>query len=135
MASQKTNQTSKRRRNRKARTEVSSDDSSSSDSERESLPAQKQKESQAKQPPVEEVDQASESPPAPVAQPRMSAQQSFEQFYLSQATKEFANDLDKLRNASDFRGGQSVELLVRGLKQGTACFGEGERLKVGGAGG
>lgn len=65
----------------------------------------------------------------------MSSQQSFDQFYLSQATKEFANDLDKLRNATDFRGGQSIELLVRGLKQGTACLSEGERMKVGAGGG
>ena len=59
-------------------------------------------------------------------------EKAFEDFCLRQATKEFANDLDKLRSASDFREG-SVLLLIKGLKQGTACFGRQERERVGSA--
>lgn len=56
----------------------------------------------------------------------------FEAFYLRQATKELANDLDKLRSASDFRD-NSVSMLVDALKQGTACFSQGERVRIGSA--
>jgi len=63
---------------------------------------------------------------------RVNPEQSFEDFYLRQATKEFANDLDKLRSASDFNA-RSVPLLVQALKQGTACFGREERVRVGNA--
>jgi len=58
-------------------------------------------------------------------------EQSFEDFYLRQATSEFGNDLDKLRNAGDFNV-KSVALLVDVLKQGTVCFSKEERVKVGG---
>ncbi|KAK0939326.1 hypothetical protein LTR29_009071 [Friedmanniomyces endolithicus] len=60
-------------------------------------------------------------------------EQAFEDFYLRQATKEFANDLDKLRAANDFHGTESIALLVGALRQGTACFGVEERVGVGGA--
>ncbi|KAK5685863.1 hypothetical protein LTS10_001976 [Elasticomyces elasticus] len=59
--------------------------------------------------------------------------QAFEDFYLKQATKEFANDLDKLRAAGDFHPTKSVPLLVAALRQGTACFGKEERRKIGAA--
>ncbi|KAK0260370.1 hypothetical protein LTR01_004773 [Friedmanniomyces endolithicus] len=58
-------------------------------------------------------------------------EQAFEDFYLRQATKEFANDLNKLRAANDFHGTESIALLVRALRQGTACFGVEERVRVG----
>ncbi|KAK3630836.1 hypothetical protein LTR56_017253 [Elasticomyces elasticus] len=60
-------------------------------------------------------------------------EQAFEDFYLKQATKEFANDLDKLRAAGDFNATKSVPLLVAALRQGTACFGKDERKKIGAA--
>lgn len=62
----------------------------------------------------------------------VNPEQAFQDFYLRQATKEFANDLDKLRSAGDFNA-FSVPLLVDALKQGTACFGKDERVRVGGA--
>lgn len=57
-------------------------------------------------------------------------EKNFEELYLRQATKEFANDLEKLRNASDFKD-KSVPMLVDALKQGTACFSREEREKIG----
>ncbi|EME77793.1 uncharacterized protein MYCFIDRAFT_33384, partial [Pseudocercospora fijiensis CIRAD86] len=56
----------------------------------------------------------------------------FQAFYLRQATREFANDLDKLRSAGDFHQEKSVPLLISALKQGTACFSVEERRMVGG---
>lgn len=62
----------------------------------------------------------------------MSPDQAFESFYLKQATKEFSDDLDKLRSAPDFKAG-SVPILIEALRQGTATFGVEERERVGGA--
>jgi ribosome assembly protein 3 len=59
---------------------------------------------------------------------------AFEDFYLKQATKEFANDIDKLRSAPDFNESH-VPVLIRALRQGTACFSREERVRVGGAAG
>ena len=149
MAAHKVAQPSKRpRRNRKSRTDVSSPrESSSSDSDSASSPINLPKQEKAPR----ATKQASASPSPDVAANRQSQsasppdqsvqqqatappQQSFEQLYLSQATKEFANDLDKLRNAGDFRGGQSVEVLVRALRQGTGCFEDEEKGRVGAGG-
>ena len=52
---------------------------------------------------------------------------------MKQATKEFANDLDKLRSAGDFNE-RSVPILIAALKQGTVCFSGEERVKIGKAG-
>ena len=68
------------------------------------------------------------SPPPPPQVPPPN--QAFDEFYLRQATKEFANDLDKLRSASDFWAG-SVDVLVKALGQGRACFTAEERRRVG----
>lgn len=62
-----------------------------------------------------------------------NAEEAFERFYLKQATTEFADDLDKLRSAGDFRGEKSVGIIVEALKQGVACFAKEERMRVGGA--
>ncbi|KAK3715553.1 hypothetical protein LTR37_007041 [Vermiconidia calcicola] len=66
----------------------------------------------------------------PQSQRVMNPNQAFEDFYLKQATKEFANDLDKLRSAADFNE-RSVPILIAALKQGTTCFKEEERIKIG----
>ena len=62
--------------------------------------------------------------------PAVSAEKAFEDFYLRQATKEFANDLDKLRNASDFNA-RSVPILIDALRQGKACLSQEETVRVG----
>lgn len=69
----------------------------------------------------------------PTKQQPLSPEQAFEEFYLRQATKEFSNDLDKLRSAPDFKE-SSVPILIEALRQGTACFSADERRKVGQAG-
>lgn len=79
--------------------------------------------------------QAVEGPSAGPAKSSVPAptepEEAFESFYLRQATREFADDLEKLRAASDFKEGRSVQLLVEALKQGAACFGTSEREKIG----
>ena len=72
------------------------------------------------------------APIFPQKQPQINPEQAFEEFYLRQATKEFANDLDKLRSAPDFNE-RSLPILIDALKQGTACFSKEERKKVGAA--
>ena len=54
---------------------------------------------------------------------------NFEDWYLKQVTKEFADDIDKIRNAGDFSD-KSVPILVAALKQGASLFSEKERRTV-----
>jgi len=58
------------------------------------------------------------------------ADEAFTDFYLKQATKEFSDDLDKLRAAPDFKA-NSLDILIDALKQGQACFEKEEREKIG----
>ena len=53
-------------------------------------------------------------------------QESFESYYLKQVTAEFADDIDKIRNASDFNE-RSVPVLIQALKQSAANFTEEEK--------
>ncbi|KAL9018552.1 MAG: hypothetical protein Q9185_004154 [Variospora sp. 1 TL-2023] len=53
----------------------------------------------------------------------------FESFYLKQVTTEFADDLDKLRNASDFTE-KSVPILIDALKATAGMYSEGDKMKV-----
>lgn len=52
---------------------------------------------------------------------------SFEDVYLQQITLEFADDIDKIRQASDFKGEKSLAVLVAALKQGANIYTEEER--------
>lgn len=52
--------------------------------------------------------------------------ENFEDFYLQQITKEFADDIDKIRQASDFKE-SSLPVLVAALKQGATIYTEEER--------
>ncbi|KAK1067140.1 hypothetical protein LTR74_006682 [Friedmanniomyces endolithicus] len=137
---------SKRKNKRKVRTEVSSQSSSDSDADRTSRAPPKRTKNEATTPANVEVPEASydhntsthdtTSTDAPVFTKRTvlaNPEQAFEDFYLRQVTKEFANDLDKLRAANDFHGTGSIALLVGALRQGTACFGVEERVRVGAA--
>ncbi|KAI3328623.1 ribosome-assembly protein 3-domain-containing protein [Ustulina deusta] len=45
----------------------------------------------------------------------------FTSYYLQQSTKEFAEDLDKVRSADDFKG-DALPMLIRSLQQGTSMF-------------
>ncbi|KAK5690454.1 hypothetical protein LTR97_012322 [Elasticomyces elasticus] len=134
---------SKRKNKRKVRTEVSSPSASESESDAASPPPAKKADKkdvdgkiQAHTPHSDSSDSDSDAEEAePVFTKRTVAnpEHAFEDFYLKQATKEFANDLDKLRAAGDFNATKSVPLLVAALRQGTACFGKEERRKIGAA--
>ncbi|KAI9724615.1 MAG: hypothetical protein M1828_003639 [Chrysothrix sp. TS-e1954] len=62
------------------------------------------------------------------------ARTDFETWYLRAVTAQYAEDLDKLRNAPDFRDG-FVPQLVDALRQGAGCFSREERELVMGRGG
>ena len=48
---------------------------------------------------------------------------------MQQVTAEFADDLDKIRNANDFNE-KSLPVLIAVLKQGASMYSEEERRKV-----
>ena len=53
----------------------------------------------------------------------------FETFYMKQVTTEFADDLDKIRNADDFNE-KSLPILIEALKQGTSIYSEEEKRRI-----
>ncbi|KAL8700122.1 MAG: hypothetical protein Q9201_005628 [Fulgogasparrea decipioides] len=77
--------------------------------------------------------EATESPSITEKQPAASSgdldEENFETFYLKQVTTEFADDLDKLRNASDFHE-KSVPVLIDALKGTSRIYSEEEKAKV-----
>ena len=58
---------------------------------------------------------------------------TFESFYLQAVTREFADDIDQARNASDFKE-SSLPILIEALRQGVGIYGEEERERVMGRG-
>ncbi|KAH8661401.1 ribosome-assembly protein 3-domain-containing protein [Tricladium varicosporioides] len=54
---------------------------------------------------------------------------AFTKFYMQQATTEFAEDLDKLRQASDFKD-DALPILIEALQQGTGMWDAEERRRV-----
>ncbi|WPG97969.1 Hypothetical protein R9X50_00075200 [Acrodontium crateriforme] len=117
----------KRVNKRRSRTEVSSSSSSSaSDSERSASPSPSVDEAPAAAP----KSSADEEKPKPAKKPILDSNEVFSDFYLKQTTKEFSEDLDKLRGANDFNA-KSVPVLIEALKQGTACFSKEEASRIG----
>ncbi|KZL87657.1 ribosome assembly protein 3 [Colletotrichum incanum] len=55
--------------------------------------------------------------------------QEFTAFYLQRTTQEFAEDLDKVREADDFKA-DSVPFLVHALQQGTALYSARDQERV-----
>ncbi|KAI1371900.1 ribosome-assembly protein 3-domain-containing protein [Hypoxylon crocopeplum] len=55
--------------------------------------------------------------------------QEFTSYYLQQSTKEFAEDLDKIRSADDFKG-DAVAMLVKSLQQGTSLFSATDQKRI-----
>ncbi len=53
----------------------------------------------------------------------------FTNFYLQRATVEFAEDLDKIRNADDFKD-EALPVLIQALRQGTGLFSAEEQRRV-----
>ncbi|KAK5129483.1 hypothetical protein LTR08_003206 [Meristemomyces frigidus] len=132
------NGATKRKPRRKARTEVSSASSSSdndSQASRQSSPFIAHTSNSTVAAPLSpvsdsEADEVEQPAFTNNKSPAVDAEQAFADFYLRQATREFADELDKLRAAGDFNA-RSVGVLVGGLKQGCACFTREERGRVG----
>ena len=59
-------------------------------------------------------------------QNQTSLHEDFENYYLRQITAEFADEIEKLRDAKDFKE-SSVPMLVQALKQGAVGFSEEEK--------
>ena len=64
-----------------------------------------------------------------MSQPSTPPKEDFESYYMRRVTAEFADDIDKLRNAPDFSE-QSVHVLIQALRQGTKGFSEEEKEKI-----
>lgn len=58
---------------------------------------------------------------------------AFTKFYMQRATTEFAEDLDRLRGADDFKD-DALPILIRTLQQGTTLFLIEEQRRVAQAG-
>ena len=55
--------------------------------------------------------------------------EDFESYYMKQITAEFADDIDKLRNAPDFSE-RSVPILIQALKQCSKGFNDEDKEKI-----
>lgn len=64
-----------------------------------------------------------------VSQSSPPPKEDFESYYMRRVTAEFADDIDKLRNAPDFSE-QSVPVLIHALRQGAIAFSEEEKETV-----
>jgi ribosome assembly protein 3 len=53
----------------------------------------------------------------------------FQAYYLQRATKELAEDLDKVRNADDFKN-DAIPLLIHALQQGTSMFSAEDKRRI-----
>ncbi|KAI2634550.1 ribosome-assembly protein 3-domain-containing protein [Xylaria nigripes] len=53
----------------------------------------------------------------------------FTSYYLQQSTKEFAEDLDKIRGADDFKG-DALPMLIKSLQQGTSMFSAADQKRI-----
>lgn len=60
------------------------------------------------------------------------AQENFSALYLRKVTVELADDLDKVREAQDFKA-SSVPMLIHALKQGESLYSVEEKRRVVGA--
>ncbi|KAH9904572.1 ribosome-assembly protein 3-domain-containing protein [Xylariomycetidae sp. FL2044] len=58
-----------------------------------------------------------------------TASQEFTSYYLQQSTKEFAEDLDKIRSADDFKA-DALPMLVKSLQQGTSMFSPSDQRRI-----
>jgi ribosome assembly protein 3 len=85
---------------------------------------------------------ASSPPPATIkptstkttSKPKPQPTEDFSAIYLRKIASEFADDLDKVREAQDFKA-SSVPMLIHALKQGESLFSTEETRRVVGAAG
>jgi ribosome assembly protein 3 len=80
------------------------------------------------------MTEAPTSPPLgkTASQASKQAPEDFSAIYLRKIAAEFADDLDKVREAQDFKA-SSVPMLIHALKQGESLFSVEERKRVVGA--
>ena len=64
-----------------------------------------------------------------VPQPSPPPKEDLESYYMKQITAEFADDIDKLRNAPDFSE-RSVPILIQALKQCSKGFNDEDKEKI-----
>ena len=58
---------------------------------------------------------------------------AFTKYYMQRATKEFSEDLDRIRASDDFRD-DAIPLLINALQQGTSIFSIEEQRRIVAAG-
>lgn len=68
----------------------------------------------------------------PASKASKQTQDDFSAIYLRKIAAEFADDLDRVREAQDFKA-SSVSMLIHALKQGESLFSVEERRRVVGA--
>ncbi|CAL3971680.1 unnamed protein product [Diplocarpon coronariae] len=128
-----------RRKKRKSRTEVSSDISSDSEPEtsKSISPSSTSPISREKTRNADGDSSGASTSPEPSAPTReLTVQQvdaAFTQIYMERATREFEDDLEKLRTSEDFRN-ESLPMLIAALQGGTSLFSEGEKRRIVNAG-
>ncbi|CAG8980182.1 hypothetical protein HYALB_00007425 [Hymenoscyphus albidus] len=113
----------RRHKKRKSRTQVSSD--SDSDSEIEaaaSTSPQPQPENKTTSTTVVEKKPSKLDEDAEISV-------AFTKFYMQRATVEFAEDLDRVRGAEDFKD-EALSILVSALQQGTEVFSREEQRRI-----
>lgn len=66
---------------------------------------------------------------APTKKSDQEVSAEFTSYYLQRATQEFAEDLDKVRAADDFKN-DALQILVSALQQGTALFPPEEQRRI-----
>ena len=91
-------------------------------------PAKKEKKKKSKPTPAETEDVPMEDAPALASVPK-TTQEDFSAIYLRKIASEFADDLDKVREAQDFKA-SSVPMLIHALKQGESLFSGVEKGRV-----
>ncbi|KAF4632674.1 hypothetical protein G7Y89_g5453 [Cudoniella acicularis] len=105
----------KRHKKRKSRTQVSSDSDSEYEKEVEKSPS----------PPPQET----KAPPPKKSLTDAEISTAFTQYYMQRATTEFAEDLDRIRTASDFKD-DALPILIHALQQGTEMFSPEEQRRI-----
>lgn len=69
--------------------------------------------------------------PEPVSKAKASSakDEEFDAIYIRKITTELADDLDKVREAQDFKA-NSIPMLIHALKQGESLFSSEEKRRV-----
>jgi ribosome assembly protein 3 len=73
-----------------------------------------------------------DAPESAAKKPSKTTQEDFSAIYLRKVAAELADDLDKVREAQDFKA-NSVPMLIHALRQGESMFSAEEKRRVVGA--